>query len=91
MNRLLITLLALLTGLVAQTTPAAAALRSGGQTEIGALAVESGQHRNSVAIAGAEARESQSLPALVAPAPVASGAAQALLPPVLIGIDRARE
>ena len=37
MNRLLITLLALLTGLVAQVSPAAATARVGGQTEIGAL------------------------------------------------------
>jgi len=43
MNRLLITLLALLTGLAAQVSPAAAAMRPSESAEIGAPHVQQGQ------------------------------------------------
>jgi hypothetical protein len=91
MNRVVLTLLALLTGLVAQVSPAqAAALRVGG-TEIGALQQGEITTRpaSSVAatqpmaqLAGRSAVRPQRLLGSVAAAPVAT---------VLIGIDRARE
>lgn len=91
MNRLLITLLALLTGLVAQVSPAAATARVGGQTEIGALAAQTGQLRRGAVLAGGIVREAVSRPRRIEASLAPSGPDPVLPRTVLIGIDRARE
>ncbi len=91
MTRFLLTFLALLTGLAATGTPAAARMRLGDGAEIGAVAglVEAGCQ--------AECAQGVALPVaqitrllLQAGNPRAAYAA-ALVPAVLTGIDRARE
>jgi hypothetical protein len=91
MNRLLITLLALLTGLAAQVSPAAAAVRAGGQTEIGTPAAPVGQLRRSVTVISDQARRTRAGPVRTEGASLQVGASHVLSRPVLTGIDRARE
>jgi hypothetical protein len=91
MNRLLITLLALLTGLVAQVSPAAAVVRAGGQTEIGVLAAHEGQLRKGATVVIDQTRVADDGTARIAAAPVLTGGSELLPPAVMIGIDRARE
>lgn len=90
MNRLLLTLLALLTGLAAQASPAAATARSGGETEIERSETQLARHvEAAAAVAIALAGQVQPLVA----APPSALPSQLALPTraVLIGIDRARE
>ena len=90
MNRLFLTLLALLTGLVTQAAPAQAALCTAGETEIGAVDA-SGSSRLVAAVAAGEATvgvaepcpDAGSFPVLAQGAPPVAA--------VLIGIDRSRE
>lgn len=90
MNRLLLTLLALMTGLVAQVSPAAAAVRAGGETEIGASAARQVSEAAVQAIAGTprEIAARPGLPVSLADRVARLGLAQTT---VLTGIDRARE
>jgi hypothetical protein len=91
MNHLLITLLALLTGRVVQVSPAASAVRAGGQTEIGAPAAQDGRLGASAVIVGEAARIAKAGPARteVASAPTVPSPVAPLT--VMTGIDRARE
>lgn len=91
MIRFLLTLLALLTGLGAQVSPAQASMRSGGETEIGAigelagaagLAARVAAHAQPTARTSALADEAMTGPMPRLPVAV---------PAVRIGIDRARE
>jgi hypothetical protein len=91
MNRLLITLLALLTGLAAQVSPAAAAVQPGGQTEIGALAAPDGQLRRGGTAVSDRVRLTRAGPIRIEAASMHVGAMQVLPPTVMTGIDRARE
>ena len=91
MNRFLLTMLALLTGLVAQVSPAQAALRAGNEAEVGSVQAVRGAVRLARQIAVRAAGES-SVPAFAKrseAAPLARfGLAQVA---VRIGIDRARQ
>jgi hypothetical protein len=91
MNRLLITFLALLTGLVAQASPAAAAARVGGQTEVGVLAVPARQTGQRTTAAAAAMRAATSRPTQLNAAQSDNGIVQVAPRPVLTRIDRARE
>lgn len=90
-TRLLLTLLAILTGLAAQLSPAQARACAGVNTEIGEVAASSIAQRRSTAVALASQptqRQAWHAPAHLSldftqPAPV--------IPAVLQGIDRARE
>ena len=89
MNRLLLTLLALLTGFAAQVSPAQAAVRGGGDAEVASIqAVHAVRLARQVAVRAvgqSVANDAQRRDA----APMASlGVA---VPAVRIGIDRARE
>lgn len=91
MNRFLLTMLALLTGLVAQVSPAQAALRSAGEAEVGSVQTVRSAVRLARQVAVRAAGES-SVPALAerhdaAPLPRFGLAHNA----VRIGIDRARQ
>lgn len=89
MNRLLLTLLALLTGFAAQVSPAQAAVRGGSEAEIASIqAVRSVRLAQRVAVSvvarsvadDAQVRETVPLASL-----------DVTVPAVQIGIDRARE
>lgn len=91
MNRFLLTILALLTGLAAQVSPAQAALRSGGEAEVGSVQAVRGAVRLARQVAVLAAGES-SVPVF------AERSETAPLPRfglayvgVRIGIDRARQ
>jgi hypothetical protein len=90
-SRLLLTLLALLTGLAVQATPAEARLQSARATETSAIAALAGEARKSIPQGLAEypARARHRLLSIVADSPL-SGFAP-LASTVLIGIDRSRE
>lgn len=91
MNRFLLTMLALLTGLVAQVSPAQAALRAGGEAEIGSVQAVRSAVRLARQVAVRVAGES-TVPALAERDDAAAlprfGLAQNA---VRIGIDRARQ
>jgi hypothetical protein len=90
MNRLLLTLLALLTGLAAQVSPATATARSAGETEIGQTETQLARRVEAAAALNlAQAARVQSPAVVTEKAPLADLA----LPKraVLTRIDRARE
>jgi hypothetical protein len=91
MNRLLLTLLALLTGLVTQAAPAQAALRSPGETEIGAVAVSGGTVRLTAVVARAHVGAPLIAASWIGGPPVHATTGAPPLETVHIGIDRARE
>ena len=90
-TRLLLTLLAVLTGLVAQLSPAQARTCAGVNTEIGEVAASSVAQRRTAAVTLAS-RPSQRQ-AWYAPAALSLDPSQPapVVPAVLQGIDRARE
>ena len=91
MNRFLLTMLALLTGFVAQVAPAQAALRGGGDAEVGSVQAVRGAVRLARQVAVRAASESR--------VPDFTGCSEAAPLPhfglgaigVRIGIDRARQ
>ena len=89
MNRLLLTLLALLTGFAAQVSPAQAAVRGGGEAEIASVqAVRAVRLAGQVAVSAVGKNAVYDTP-LHAAAPVVNFAVP--VPSVRIRIDRARE
>lgn len=89
MNRLLLTLLALLTGFAAQVSPAQAAGRAGGEAEVASIqAVRAVHLAQQVAVRAAGQDVADDTP-LRETAPLAS--LDVTAPAVRIGIDRAHE
>lgn len=91
MTRLLLTLLALITGLAAQVSPAQASIRSAGEAEIGAVAQAP---RLAAKVARMAARPVAAaalrVPARLLPGLAVRSYATVAVPAVLIRIDRAR-
>jgi hypothetical protein len=89
MNRLLLTLLALLTGFAAQVSPAQAAVRGSGEAEIASTqavhAVRLARHVAARTVAHSVANDAQLRDAV----PLVS--LDVAVPAVRVGIDRARE
>ncbi|MEO5587906.1 MAG: hypothetical protein ABIQ81_09490 [Novosphingobium sp.] len=90
MNRLLLTLLALLTGFAAQVSPAQAAVRAGGEAEVGSVQAARGAVRLARQVAVRVAAER--IAHHVRLEPIAKLPRFAVdLPTVYIGIDRAQQ
>jgi hypothetical protein len=91
MNRFFLTMLALLTGLVAQVSPAQEALRASGEAEVGSVQAARGAVRlaRQVAVRAAGENRAPVFAGFTEPAPLLHfGLAESA---VRIGIDRARE
>ena len=90
-TRLLLTMLAILTGLAAQLSPAHARACAGVNTEIGEVAGASATQRGATAVAQASRPAHRNERSTTAAVRAVSSQPAPVIPAVLQGIDRARE
>ena len=90
-TRLLLTLLALLTGLAAQIAPAQARIRAEGASAVGALIAEVQSERAEVARSHVARRPAERLSSQRRCAVLMLREVPDCAPPVMLGIDRSRQ